>query len=383
MIRAILLGSGYVGTYLAVGLERIKKGLVDKYGIPLAKYPLPYKIEDINLVSAYDIDSSKVGKTLFDVGAEIFGKEYNLPETLKDVPIKKGIHLKSAEGLPIKATGLEEGRSVKDAIDELVNDWTELKPDVIINVITTEEGRAYKSKEEAISTILDGKAPATHAYAYAATQYAKQSGRKVTFVNAIPTPVANNPGLIELFNETGAIAFGDDGATGATPLTSDLLEHMTQRNRFVEFVVQFNIGGNTDFLALTQPKRNKMKENTKSSMVADILGYDAPHYIKPTGYLQPLGDKKYVAMHLEWISFNGFRDSLFISARINDSPALAGMLVDLIRLGKIAVDKGLSGTVYEVNAFFMKKPGPEGAKNIAKTHAYVQLLNWLGLSRYQ
>jgi len=44
MIRAVLLGAGYVAAHLAVGLERIKKGLVKPYGIPLAKYNLPYKI---------------------------------------------------------------------------------------------------------------------------------------------------------------------------------------------------------------------------------------------------------------------------------------------------------------------------------------------------
>jgi len=175
--------------------------------------------------------------------------------------------------------------------------------------------------------------------------------------------------------------FGDDGATGATPLTADLLEHLAERNRFVEFIVQFNIGGNTDFLALTVPERNKMKEFTKSSIVKDILGYDAPHYIKPTGYLEPLGDKKFVAMHIEYLSFNGFRDSIFINARINDSPALAGMLVDLARLGKIALDRGVKGTLYEVNAFFMKKPGPADARNVSKIVAFAGLMKWLGLRR--
>ncbi len=380
MVRAILLGSGYVGTYLAVGLERIKKGAVAKYGIPLSKYDLPYRVEDIEIVAAYDVDLEKVGKSLYDLGRNIFGEDYDVPETLKKVVVREGINLGSTQGLPFRTTGLEKKYPLKEAIDKLIEEWINLKPDVIVNVITTEEGTAYSSKDEAVDKILRGDAPATHVYAYAAAEYAKRTGRGVTFVNAIPTPVANNPGLLQLFEESGAVVFGDDGATGATPLTADLLEHMAERNRFVEFVVQFNIGGNTDFLALTDPGRNKMKETTKSSMVKDILGYDAPHYIRPTGYLEPLGDKKYVAMHMEWISFNGFRDSLFISARINDSPALAGMLVDLIRLGKIAVDKKLSGTVYEVNAFFMKKPGPLNSKNIAKTHAYRQLLHWLGLA---
>ncbi len=52
-------------------------------------------------------------------------------------------------------------------------------------------------------------------------------------------------------------------------------------------------------------------------------------------------DKKCVAMHLTYTAFNGLRDELFISACINDSPELAGLLVDQIRIGKIAIDHGL------------------------------------------
>ena len=63
--------------------------------------------------------------------------------------------------------------------------------------------------------------------------------------------------------------------------------------------------------------------------------------------------------------------------RINDSPALAGYIVDLVRLSKLALDRGYSGTIYEINAFFMKKPGPPSARNVAKIVAYYNLFNFL------
>ncbi len=139
------------------------------------------------------------------------------------------------------------------------------------------------------------------------------------------------------------------------------MSHLAQRNRKVLDIAQFNIGGNNDFLALTDKERNRSKEFTKSSVVKDLLGYDAPHYIKPTGFLEPpLGDKKFIAMHIEYVSFNGAHDEIVITGRINDSPALAGLLVDLVRLGKMAVEKKAFGTVYEVNAFYMKNPRTEG-----------------------
>ncbi|MEM0243632.1 MAG: myo-inositol-1-phosphate synthase [Zestosphaera sp.] len=379
-IKVVMLGAGYVTAHLATGLERLKKGLVEPYGIPLAKYVLPYGLKDIEIVGVYDVDEGKVGKTLYDVAKEVMGSEYPVPEELKTITIRRGIRRKSTDGLNMRAKGLDDLMSYESSLKTLLGEWLDLRPDVIVNVITTEYGEEYFDESVALDRILKGDVPATHSYAYVASLYAKARG-SVAFVNAIPTPVANNPGLLKLLEESGVVVFGDDGATGATPLTADLIEHLAERNRLIEFIVQFNIGGNTDFYALTRHDRNRMKELTKNSMIKDITGYEVPAFIKPTGYLEPLGDKKYVAMHIEYISFNGFRDSIYINARINDSPALAGILCDLIRLGKISIDKGLRGTVYEVNAFYMKRPGPRGSPNIAKNKAYELLLNKFGLTR--
>jgi myo-inositol-1-phosphate synthase len=377
MIKTIVLGAGFVASHLLVGLENIRNNIVEKHGIPLGEYPLPYDVNDISVEGVYDVDDSKVGKTMYDIARSVLGGEAVIPQSLENITIERGVHRGSLEGMDIKAKGLEDDIGIEGSIKRLADEWERIKPDVIVNTITTEYGEIYPDAKTAADKILGGEAPATHVYAYAALEYAKKYGEKVSFVNAIPTPVANNPGLLEMFEESGSIALGDDGATGATPLTSDLLSHLSNRNRFVKFIAQFNIGGNTDFLALTLPDKNEMKEYTKTSMIKDILGYEPPHYIKPTGYLEPLGDKKYVAMHIEYKSFNGYEDSLFISARINDSPALAGMLVDLIRLGKLALDRRKAGTIYEINSFYMKRPGPLHSKNIAKTYAYEKLLEWI------
>ena len=77
------------------------------------------------------------------------------------------------------------------------------------------------------------------------------------------------------------------------------------------------------------------------------------------------------------MSFNGADDEIVVNARINDSPALAGLIVDLVRLGKIALDRKIKGTVYEINAFYMKNPGPQEAKNIPRILAYEKLKNWI------
>jgi myo-inositol-1-phosphate synthase len=360
-----------------VGVERIKKGELEPLGVPLAKYDVETPIESIEFVASYDVDPAKVGRSVYDVAKEMVGDILPVPESLKKVTVRRGIHAGSLKGLVEGARGIDDERGLWEAVEALAGELEELEPDVIINVITTEEARAYRDPQELVEALRRGEASASHAYAYAAYLYMVRTGRRVALINGIPAPLANDPAVLSLYEKAGGLVLGDDGATGATPLTADLLEHLAERNRKVLSIAQFNIGGNMDFLALTIPEKNKMKEFTKSSVVIDILGYDAPHYIKPTGYLEPLGDKKFVSMHIWWKTFNGLEDELVVNMRINDSPALAGLLVDLIRIAKGLLDRGYRGTVYEVNAFFMKKPGPPGSKNVARVIAYHNLLRLL------
>ena len=377
MVKVVILGQGYVASIFASGLEKIKAGKMEPYGVPLAD-ELPIKIKDVEIVGSYDVDKAKVGKDLHEV---VKAYDPEAPETLRGLTIRKGIHLGSLRNLPLEATGLDDEMTLKEAVEHLVGEWKELGAEVFINVCTTEAFVPFGSREElekAIEEDRKDRLTATQVYVYAAAKYAKEVGG-AAFVNAIPTLIANDPAFVELAKESNMAIFGDDGATGATPLTADVLSHLAQRNRYVLDIAQFNIGGNNDFLALTDKERNKSKEFTKSSVVKELLGYDAPHYIKPTGFLEPLGDKKFIAMHIEYISFNNARDELVITGRINDSPALAGLLVDLARLGKIAIEKKAFGTVYEVNAFYMKNPGPKDKPNIPRIIAHEKMRMWAGL----
>lgn len=377
MIRVAIVGQGLVALHFEIGLERLKRNEISDYGIPLRGW-LPYKYNDIEVVATYDVDESKVGKTVYELARQYYDSAGSIPGTLKDLVVKRGIHLNSLNGLPFKARGREESTGFEVAVWEIIDEWKSLDVDVVVNIMTTEPVEPAVTLDELHERFKARGLTASQTYAYMAAIYSSKY-RNAAFINAIPSPIANDPAFIELYKSCRAVVFGDDGSTGATPLTADLLEHMYERNRKVIDIAQFNIGGNTDFLALNYPERNIMKKKTKSALVSDILGYEAPNYIRPTGYLEPLGDKKFVAMIIEYYSFGEFKDELYVVWRINDSPALAGLLVDLVRLGKIALEKGEYGTVYEVNAFYMKKPGPPSAKVISKFKAFEDLLKWLNI----
>ncbi|ALU11662.1 myo-inositol-1-phosphate synthase [Ignicoccus islandicus DSM 13165] len=378
-IKVGIFGSGLVSMHYITGLYRLREGTLKPYGVPFADFKLPYNFTDEEVVTVYDVDEDKVGHELREVIKRNINVDVPIPDSIPQLKIKKGILGGSSAGLDkiFKPIGLDQEIGLEDAIEEITRDLKRSSVDVVLNLISTENVEDVKSVEDLKSRIKEGRLSASQAYAFATYLAAIDSKKPIAFVNFIPSPLANSDVFVELYKEASSVILGDDGATGATPLTADLLEHLKERNRYVRYIVQFNIGGNTDFLALSIPERNLMKEKTKSSIVKDILGYDAPHYIKPTGYIKEIGDRKFVSMDIEWITFNGLIDELIVNMRINDSPALAGLAVDAVRISKALLDKGERGTVYEFNAFFMKNPGPKHMPNISRIRAYYNLLEYL------
>ena len=378
-LRIGIVGQGYVASTVALGLARIKEGEIGLNGIPLQNFLKDYRVEDVEIASSIDVDATKVGSTLMEVVRTYYPTVSRSYECLESVRVAPGIHLGSTRNLPIKAVGLEEELGLENAVYEVVDLWERSGVDVVVNLVTTEYAEPPESFDQLRRLIRSGKPgrlPASYAYAYAAAVYA-ETVKPVAFVNAIPVTMARSRVFVEAFHERSSLVLGDDGASGATPFTSDVLEFLAERNRVPRGVVQFNIGGNLDFLALLDEDRNRAKERTKSSVVSDVLGFEVPSFIKPTGYVEYLGDKKFVSMHIEYVGFNGSVDEIVINMRINDSPALAGLLLDVVRLAKIALDRGYRGTVYELNAFYMKSPGPEGSRSISRIVAYQVLLDWL------
>ncbi|MCK5452484.1 MAG: myo-inositol-1-phosphate synthase, partial [Candidatus Aenigmarchaeota archaeon] len=185
--------------------------------------------------------------------------------------------------------------------------------------------------------------------------------------------VANSPVFVELAEASSSVLIGDDISSGQSRMLSDLMEHYKEINRKILSAVGANWGGNMDFYRLKDKKRNESKRATKTGCAQDILGYDLPSDIKPHGYLAPLGDKKTVFMHFPMKLFNEAEDEIFICGRINDSPAAAGMLLDMVRLGAVAVSRGEKGVISPINSFYCKWFGKQHSKILA----YQKLMGWL------
>ena len=361
-MNSVIFGHGYVASILNVGLQRIKDGEIGLEGIPLGN-SISKTVEAIKIVGAFDLDKKKIGKNLGEVTKDYwdgnikFDDDYIIEEGYRDN--RKGGNV-----------------DLEEELERLTDIYERKDAEIFVNTITTESFEPFAEEKEFLRRIKENdfkRISPVQFYFYSVMEYDRPS----VFINCIPTMIANDPAMVKIAEERKKVIFGDDGATGATPLTTDILEHLRERRRKIMSICQFNIGGNNDFLSLIEPERNISKERTKAGVVKDILGYEVPTYIKPTGYLEPLGDNKFVSMLIPYVSFNEAIDEITVNMRVNDSPALAGNIVDLIRLGEICLERGEYGAIYPINAFYMKMPGPIEKAAIAKIKAFELLEEWL------
>src|SRR5437773_1078702 len=107
------------------------------------------------------------------------------------------------------------------------------------------------------------RVPASALYAYAALDMG------VPYVNFTPSVGASLPSLEELARVRGVPHAGRDGKTGETLLKSALAPMFRMRHLHVRTWVGFNVLGNADGLALSDPATAASKTESKGKVVPD------------------------------------------------------------------------------------------------------------------
>ena len=85
------------------------------------------------------------------------------------------------------------------------------------------------------------------------------------------------------------------------------------------------------------------------------LGEENVH-VGPSDYVPWLGDRKWWHIRMEGRTFGDVPLNLELKLEVWDSPNSAGVVVDAIRCCKLALDRGLSGSLEGPSAYFMKSP---------------------------
>ena len=333
-INVAIIGVGNCASSLVQGIHYYKDAKEDEFVPGLMHVNLGgYHISDINFVAAFDIDKNKVGK---DLAQAIFTKPNN---TIKfcDVP-KTGIRVE--RGMTHDGLGKYLSQIITKApgpTANIVDILKKTKTDVVINYLPVGSEEATKWYVEQVLTAGCG------------------------FINCIPVFTAREPYWQNRFAEHRLPIIGDDikSQVGATITHRLLTKLFRDRGVKLERTYQLNFGGNTDFYNMLERERLESKKISKTNAVTSQLDYDLSSdniHVGPSDYVPWLADRKFCYIKMEGRTFGDVPLNLELKMEVWDSPNSAGVVIDAIRCCKLALDRGLSGTIVGPSAYFMKSP---------------------------
>ena len=302
-----------------------------------------YRIEDIEVVAAFDIDQNKVGK---DVSEAIF-TEPNNTLTFAEVP-HMGVTVE--RGMTHDGIGKYVSHLVKKSPHSTADISGILKDrgvDVVINYLPVGSEMATKWYVE---QILEARC---------------------AMINCIPVFIAREDYWGARFEERGVPIVGDDikSQLGATITHRVLTRLFEDRGVKILNPYQLNFGGNTDFLNLLERERTVSKRISKTSAVTSQMtnGIDPDNiHVGPSDHVPWLQDRKWCHIRLEGQSFGGAPINMEVKLEVWDSPNSAGVVVDAVRCAKLALDRGIGGALVGPSSYFMKSPPKQFTDDVAR-----------------
>jgi myo-inositol-1-phosphate synthase len=181
------------------------------------------------------------------------------------------------------------------------------------------------------------------------------------FVNCIPVFIAREDYWNKRFEKAGVPIVGDDikSQVGATITHRVLMSIFRDRGVRVDRTFQLNFGGNADFLNMLERERLESKKISKTYSIKSTLPYemeDKNIHVGPSDHVPWLEDRKWAYIRLEGTAFGDVPLNAELKIEVWDSPNSAGVVIDAVRLAKLALDNGISGTLGGPSAYLMKSP---------------------------
>ena len=333
-IRVALVGVGNSASALIQGTQYYKdaKENTTVPGLMHVNYG-GYHISDIRFVAAFEVNKDKIGK---DLSEAIFTKP-NCCVKFADVP-DLCVKVSPAPILDGVAPHMRQTFNVYDDScyekENVVKVLKETKAQVLVNYLPV------------------GSRDATRFYA----QCAMDAG--CAFVNCMPEFIGSNEEWAKKFEEAGLPVLGDDikSQVGATILHRNLVRLCLDRGVIVDETYQLNLGGDTDFLNMTVEERLKTKRISKTEAVTSLVPYALPTRIGPSDYVGFLKNKKICYISLKGRKFGDRPINISVKLEVEDSPNSAGVVIDLIRAAKIALDRKISGALLSMPSYAFKHP---------------------------
>jgi myo-inositol-1-phosphate synthase len=174
----------------------------------------------------------------------------------------------------------------------------------------------------------------------------------------MPEFIASNKDWAKKFEQAGLPVLGDDikSQVGATILHRNLVRLCLDRGVIVDETYQLNLGGDTDFQNMTVENRLKSKRISKTEAVTSLVPYQLPTRIGPSDFVGFLNNKKICYISLKGRKFGDRPINISVKLEVEDSPNSAGVVIDLIRAAKIALDRKISGALISMPSYAFKHP---------------------------
>ena len=127
----------------------------------------------------------------------------------------------------------------------------------------------------------------------------------------------------------------------------------------MERTSQLNVGGNMDFYNMLERERLDSKKISKTNAVTSIMGHELPAedvHVGPSDYVAWLTDRKWAHIRLEGKAFGDVPLTVELKLEVWDSPNSAGVVIDAVRLIKLALNNGIAGQLDGPSSYLMKSP---------------------------
>jgi myo-inositol-1-phosphate synthase len=333
-VRVALIGVGNCANSLLQGVEYYKDAPDDKFVPGLMHVNLGgYHVRDVEFTAAFDVVKGKVGEDL----ADAIWAHPNDTIKFADVP-QTGV--KVSRGMTHDGLGKYLSQVVEKAhgkTDDVVGILKETKTDVVVNYLPV------------------GSEAATKWYA----EQVLEAG--CAMVNCMPVFIAREDYWGKRFEEKGLPIIGDDikSQVGATITHRVLTSLFRERGVHLDKTMQLNVGGNSDFLNMLERERLESKKISKTNAVTSMLDYDLGSgnvHVGPSDYVPWLTDRKWAYIRMEGSSFGDVPLNVELKLEVWDSPNSAGIVIDAVRLAKLALNNNVAGALVGPSSYLMKSP---------------------------
>jgi len=296
-----------------------------------------YSIADVEIVAIFDVDKNKVGK---DASEAIYSGP-NCTEKICDIPFL-GVKVSMGPILDGVAPHMKDSFSPAKQKFLTKEEW---KKQVVAIL--------RESKAEILLNYMPvGSDLATAFYA----ECALEAG--CAFINCMPSFICSIPAWAARFTKAGLPIIGDDikSQIGASILNRWIAHLFDLRGSKINLIYQHNRGNNTDFANMQDTGRLKSKFISKRQTVTSNIEQTPEFDLKCNGFDSLVeGDHKICDLKFRSI-ICGTQLTFDGTLEVVDSYNSAGVVIDAIRVARLALDRKIAGPVIPACAFFMKSP---------------------------